>query len=157
MDPIIRHEYRSRSIAFLELWYHSGWRLKIYGITPDAERPDSALISGARTIAMAALPQPAVTQDRYGVGFMGVHQGRGSNLVFVDWWENENELFHRSFVSSPAKPNEFSNVTATGPSACVWDLAVMSFERQAWVAAVLQAPGGPDLARYLDAHFEGMI
>lgn len=156
MVPFIRNPYRSRSISFLELWYHAGWRLKVYGIAHDAEHPAHGLVERARELAAACLPMPAITDDRYGVGFIGVHEGQGSNLVFVDWWANENELNHRVFVSRPDRPLAFTDVTATGPTACVWDLAVIGFERQAWVAAALQAPGGPDLARYLSSHFEGM-
>lgn len=156
MVPFIRHPYRPRSISFLELWYHAGWRLKLYGLACEAERPSAALVDRARELAKACLPQPAITNDRYGVGFIGVHEGLGSNLVFVDWWANENELNHRVFVSGPDRPLAFTDVTATGPTACVWDLAVIGFERQAWVAAVLQAPDAPELGRYLSAHFEGM-
>lgn len=157
MVPHIRQPYRSRSVSFLELWYHAGWRLKVYGIACEADHPRAELVDCARELASDCLPQPAVTVDRYGVGFVGVHEGLGSNLIFVDWWGHENELTHRVFVSSADRPFAFADVTAIGPTACVWDLAVIGFERQAWVAAVLQAPDGPDLSRYLAARFEGMV
>jgi hypothetical protein len=32
--------------------------------------------------------------------------------------------------------------------ACVWDLCVMSFERQAWLETVLLNPAGVDLETY---------
>ena len=36
------------------------------------------------------------------------------------------------------------------PVACVWDLAVMAFEREAWIEFVLK-PAEPDIDAYLAA------
>ena len=41
------------------------------------------------------------------------------------------------------------DMTATGPAACVWDLRVIGFERDAWLSKVLRNPGGPDIDAYL--------
>ena len=35
------------------------------------------------------------------------------------------------------------------PAGCVWELAVVDFERRAWIEDVLANPDGPDLERYL--------
>jgi hypothetical protein len=43
-----------------------------------------------------------------------------------------------------------------GPMACTYELAVVCFERQAWVDCVLAAPQ-PDLAAYLAARFNGDV
>lgn len=149
--------YASRSIRFLRLWEERGWRMKVYGIAYRREKPAPRLVAAALRLTGNCLPDPAVTATRYGVGYVGVHQGRGSNLVFVDWWEDENELHHRVFTSTPDHPGVFQDRTATPLTACVWDLAVMGFERQAWVASALQAPGRPDLGRYVATRFQGEI
>ena len=87
---------------------------------------------------------------------MGVHEGRGSNLVFVDWWAHENELHHHAWVSPEGEFQHFDYVTPAGLAACVWDLAVIGFERQAWIDAALDT-SPPDYSRYLDAALEGSI
>jgi hypothetical protein len=87
--------------------------------------------------------------DRYGVGFMGVHDGRGANFVFVDWWANEDELHHHAWLSSKEKPGA---LLVTGPgdfTACAWDLAVIAHERAAGVRHVLARAQGPDIDAYL--------
>jgi copper chaperone CopZ len=91
--------YISRPIAALGTWRHGDWRMKEYTIAyrRDAARPE--LVEAAEATAADALPTPAITPTRYGVGFLGIHDGRGGNLVFVDWWENENDLHHHVFVS----------------------------------------------------------
>lgn len=147
--------YAPRPIRPLGVISNDGWRVKVYGIAYEGERPSEELVLAASRIASEVLPFPAVIDGRYGAGYLGVHAGRGHDFVFVDWWEDENELHHRVFVAPAGEPDAFEEVTATGLSACVWDLAVMCFERQAWVETVLTNPAGPDLdayaARFLDA------
>jgi hypothetical protein len=152
----IDHPYRRRHIRLLELWNAGGWRLKLYGICREPEGPAAGLVDAARDLALEILPRPAVTPSRYGVGFMGVHQGIGASMVFVDWWERQNELHHHAWRAEGAAPIEFEYVSPLGLMACVWDLAVLSFERQAWVAGVL-LPSRPDLQHYLESALGGEV
>jgi hypothetical protein len=39
----------------------------------------------------------------------------------------------------------------------VWDLAVIAFERDAWLDAVLRNPAGPDVERYLATRLDADI
>lgn len=148
--------YQRREIRLLERRAIRGWQMKLYGISCEPGGPDPALVAAALQLAAGVLPQPAVTPTRYGVGFMGVHEGRGSNLVFVDWWARENELHHHAWVSPEGEFQHFDYVTPIGLAACVWDLAVIGFERQAWIDAALVTPH-PDFTRYLDTALEGSI
>ncbi len=143
----LQEPYQARPIRFLELWRESGWRLKVYGIAYQRPLPRPELIEAAKAVVrphlLEALPKC------YGVGFLGVHDGRGANFVFLDFWADENELHHHVYVSPTDKPAQLEYVTPTGLAACVWDLRVLCFERQAWIDAVLANPTGPDLERYL--------
>ena len=85
----------------------------------------------------------------YSVGFLGVHDGRTANFVFVDWWADENELHHHVYVSPADAPARLEHATPTGLAACVWDLRVMAFERQAWLDTVLKRAGGAGFDAYL--------
>jgi hypothetical protein len=40
---------------------------------------------------------------------------------------------------------------------CVWELAVVDFERRAWLEDVLVNPGDPDLDRYLTRRFSAEV
>ena len=142
--------YQRRPIRFLELWQDSGWRLKVYSIVYLGEQPRQELVQAAKQVAQRWLRQPAAPNQRtYGVGFLGIHDGRGANFVLVDWWADETELHHHLYISPADRPTELQYVTPTGLAACVWDLRVLCFERQAWVDTVLANPAGPDLAAYL--------
>lgn len=147
--------YAPRRIRFLHLWEPTAWRIKVYGIACADAGPSEALVSAGKRVALERLKQTAASHAHYGLGFLGVHEGRGANFVFIDWWADENELHHHVYVSYPDAPERLEYAMPTGSIACVWDLAILSFERQAWIETVLDNPDGPDpeayLARRLDA------
>ena len=143
--------YRSRPIRCTGIWTVDGWRLKRYGIAYDREQPRPELVDAAYRVARSRLPQPAMSDSCYGVGFVGAHDGRDGCVAFVDWWANEDELHHHLYVAPIDRPGELAPAGPTDFTACVWDLAVLAFEREAWLTAVLQNPSGPDLERYLQA------
>ena len=132
----------------MEVWAHADWRLKVYSIAyqRDSARPE--MVARAKEIARENLPVPGVTAGRYGAGYLGVHDGRGFVVVFLDWWANENELFHRVFVNGGGNSLDFRRAGPDELVSCVWDTRVISFERDAWVAAVLANPAGPSLDAY---------
>jgi len=149
--------YAARSVRFLGLWKHRGWRMKVYGIAYQGELPSQALRDRATALAARDLPSPADGESRRGVGFIGVHEGRGANLVFVGWWANENELHLLVYTASHERPVALERVSSGGLTGCVWDLAVIAFERRAWIATALLDPTAPDLDGYLATRFEGEV
>jgi hypothetical protein len=149
--------YATRPVRCLDILSFDGWRLKLYGIAYRGERPAQALVDAAVAVARERLPRPAVADDRYGVGFVCAHDGRGDNFVFVDWWAGEDELHHHGWRSTKEEPH---SLRLTGPddfTACAWDLAVIAHERSAWVRHVLARPEGPDLDAYLDDRLDGQV
>lgn len=153
----IRHGYHPRRVRFLELWESVGWRIKLYHIALGEKGVRGELVEAAKAMARGRLPSPAVIPGRFGVGFMGIHEGRGSNLVFLDWWADENELRHHVFISYPEAPAALVDVTSTSLSGCVWDLGLVAYERDAWVETALSAAGTPELERYLARRFQGPV
>ncbi|MDQ1590018.1 MAG: hypothetical protein QOG71_645 [Pyrinomonadaceae bacterium] len=145
---LLQEPYEPRPIRFLEEWTIDGWRLKVYGISYRRARPRAELIEMAGRVARESLP-PARVGGNYGVGYVGVHDGRGANFIFVDWWADENELHHRVYAAPSDELKDLPEITATGLSVCVWDLRVQCFERVAWLEAVLTNPRGADLEDYL--------
>ena len=143
--------YAPRPIRFLDLWRVEGWRIKVYGIAHARPLPRPELVAAARGIATRQLHSLPIDIRHYHVGFLGVHDGRTANFVFLDFWADENELHHHVFVSPTAQPDKFTYVTPTGLSACVWDLRLQAFERDAWVTHVLQRGEAPDFDGYLAA------
>lgn len=133
--------YKPRPIRFLEFWEWSSWRVKIYGICSDKEKPENKFIEIAKAIGSKKLPLPAVTTERYGLAFLTIHQAEMFNQIILNWWERVNELRHHVFKAEPEKPYTFNDITTTGEAFCVWELRVLGFEREAWIESVLKNPG----------------
>lgn len=152
---ISHHE--PRPVRFLELWTIDGWRLKVYGISYDRPAPRAELIQAAKPMASAFLREKPTKLTHYGVGFLGIHDGRGENQVFLDFWVNENELVHRYWVSKPDEPEDLHDAPEDHNSVCVWDLSVQCFERQAWIDCVIANPHGPDIELYLARRLDAVL
>lgn len=160
----IESSYQTRPIRFMQLLEINGWQIKVYGISAHRESPDSAIVEAAQELAQAQLPMPpvwsaapgsgsTVSEDRYGVAILIVHEGREGNFVLVSWWVGENMLQHHVYYAPPNPPFTFEYLSPTGLIACVWELAVLAFERQAWIDTVLANPSGPDIDAYLTRQF----
>lgn len=155
MTLALSEKYVARAIRCQEVWGTDGWRVKVYGIAYRRPAPRPELVAAAKWIAAEVLPRPADGEHRYGVGFLGAHDARGGCYVFVDWWADENELHHHPFLGP--SPEELRPARPEESIACVWDLAVVEFERRAWLDSVLKDPQGPDIARYLAAQLSDHV
>lgn len=122
----LKEPHQTRPIRFLELWQEAGWRVKVYGIAYQRPLPRPELVEAAKRVARAHFVS-ASGRTHYGVGFLDVHDGRGANFVFVDYWADENELHHHVYVSPADEPVALEYATPTGLVACVWDLRVLWF------------------------------
>ena len=81
----------------------NGWSIKVYG----NERPSPVLVEAAKDLARLRLPNPAATDERYGLGILTVHEGRDANWVLIDWWAHEDALQHHVYSSPLGHPERF--------------------------------------------------
>jgi len=146
----LQESYKLRSIRYIELFEELDWRLKVYGISYKDELPNPHLIEIGKDIARQRLPQPSITENRYGIGFLCIHEARDANFFLLEWWSDENALNHHIYTSSFDSPTEIKEITLEGPNICVWELRLLCYERQAWLDNVLANPKGPDLESYLN-------
>src|SRR5438876_6544907 len=139
--------YEPRAFRFIELLAINEWRMKLYGIAWRGESPPAELLEAAKRIAAEELPN--APSNNYKLGFIGAHGGRDACFVFVDYWGNENELFHHVFLSRANQPLTLAPASPADSSVCVWDLHLQAFEREAWIKHVLRKSDHPDLDGYL--------
>lgn len=149
--------YRPRAIRYLDEWRIGPLRMKVYGIAYRGDRPSEALQEAARGIAGQRIGESLAATAHYGVGFVGIHEGRDGNFVFVDWWADENELHHHVYVSTLERPRELQYKTPSGLAACAWDLRLLCHERDAWVDCVLKRFDDPDIEAYLARRLEADV
>lgn len=144
--------YETRNIRCLGVSDLGGWKTKVYEICQHkdiraADGSQSPVITEAKEIVATMLEQPPHSPDRYGVGFLIVHRGKDRNWILMDWWY-EREILKQILLSSPLDNPAQITVEHGNLLACTWELAVIAFERQAWVDTVLNNPNGPDLEGY---------
>lgn len=134
------HPYAPRPVGFHGIREYGGWRLKRYAITWNADALPWPEFEPGTELALAELPRPARAEERPGVGFLIAHRGRNADYLVLGWWDRANELPLRVFIREggsawrPARGSE---------SLCVWDLQVIWFEREAYVATLMD-PACPD-------------
>ena len=140
--------YRPRHLRFIRRQDLGDWRIKVYAIATFGRAARSELVEPAVTLAARTLPQPAVSEERPGIGFVIAHDAASVCFGLIYWWQSANELHQRVFVSPLADPGNFQRLENPG-AGCVWELGIIDFERRAWLEDVLANPAGPDVDCYL--------
>ncbi|MES2305189.1 MAG: hypothetical protein V4558_06765 [Gemmatimonadota bacterium] len=131
--------FAPREIRWLGRGEMLGFAIKMYSINVRREPIEKERFTAAFPLLLGALPAPAMAPGRPGVAITIFHQGQGVDYVILAWWDRENELPLRVFVSEhgghdwrPAQGSE---------SVCVWDLEVLWRERELYVAQVMTGAG----------------
>lgn len=146
--------YEARTIEFINQAASNGWRIKIYGIAPKLSPLPNDIVSAGKEMVLQHLPQPAITEHRYGVGFLIMHRGTMRNWFLLDWWENE-DIMHQKLFSSPLDdPGSITPEADKSLIACVHELRIVAFESGAWINTVLCEDRTPSFDDYLKLRFE---
>jgi hypothetical protein len=157
-ERLIRIEtpYRPRHLRFIRREDLGDWRLKLYGIATNGNVPRPELIEATMLLAPGVFPQPAVTDERHGTGFVIVHDAATASIALFYWWQSQNELHQRIYVGPKDDPGALAQISDLA-AGCVWEIGIIDFERRAWLEDVLANPDGPDVERYLDRRFDGDV
>lgn len=137
--------YSKRSIRFQGLKDIAGYQLKIYSILHEKRTFNEKLLLQALDLSATVLPQPAVNDDRPGVGFLILHQGLTADYLILSWWDNENELPTYIFVYDKVA----WRMAHSSESFCVWDIEVMWQEREFYVSTFLTKSCADKIGAYL--------
>ena len=149
--------YGARAVRFFGYLDAGDVRLKVIGITLCGERPHARLVEAAKVVAEQHVRERPTRHSHYGAGFLGLHDGRGENQVFLDLWVNENELLHTVWVSPKGDAAALRRCEEDHKGVCVWDLAVEARERELWISHLLGNARGPDVAAYLAARWDADV
>lgn len=142
--------YLARRIAPIATWREAGHAIKVYGIhrDPDLDGPmlSDEVAASARAAMRAVLQKEAAHERSHDLGFGIVHVGEEAVWLLLDWWMTGGIVCQRMLSAPLAQPDAFT--PATEPAlACVWELAVIAHERNAWVRHMLTPE--PDARAYL--------
>ena len=142
--------YSPRRIDPLGTWREGGHSIKAYGIHRDADYAGPILaepvIASVRAAVRDVLHEHGGDPRSHGLGYCIAHVGEEAVWLLVDWWISGGIVCQRMLSAPLAQPATFTPVTAPA-LACVWELAVIAHERDAWVRHMLTAR--PDADGYL--------
>jgi hypothetical protein len=146
--------YKPRSIRFLGIEKHHVWSIKVYSISHRREYISSDTLEEIK----AHLPQwfeltRTQTESNYAVATMIAHEGREGNFAILSWWTEENMLRLYAYLAKSENPDKYELISDKGIVTCIWEMAVLWFERNAWVKFVLQDPDNPNaINNYIQQH-----
>lgn len=137
--------FRARARHWLGLTRAGGHTLRTYGVACGDEPLDRERFQPGVAAVLERLPEPDWNHGRPGAGVLILHQGTVADYLVMGWWDRQNELPLRVWIRyadgwAPARDDE---------SVCVWDLEILAFERDAWVATMLSDGRPESLQRYL--------
>lgn len=142
--------YHPRPVSFLGTDSVAGHKLKLYAIHPLNQSFVQSRFTGAWDLALPALPPPDELAGRPGVGFAILCQGAIDDYFVLCWWDRQNKLPTRVYVRGPEGWRSASGSESFG----IWDLWVIWWEREAYIATMLEGhQNGPDV--YLATIIEG--
>lgn len=93
------------------------------------------------------------------LGFVILHRcGNEFYFLLLQTWRNNNELWESVYARHSDAEPDFTKFEFTGNhrgTFCVWEMAAVVYEMQAW-RRFLHSPREPaDISRYLDERFSG--
>ncbi|MFK8849709.1 hypothetical protein [Streptomyces sp. Ac-502] len=144
--------YAPRSVRTLEHGTANGWTVKRYAVSALRELPPAEVHAFAWDAVRQSLPEP------YAEGlchaFSVVHEDADGVYVVVGWWSANRLILHtRTWLADWADLKRLTEAPGHA-TACVWELAAIGCERDAWVEHVLRRDP-PDIGRYLAAGVHG--
>jgi hypothetical protein len=159
--------YQSRHLHALGSERVGGYTLKVYSITVEEEDPDPAVMHAALvkaneylTTQRAQTPQCGIDWwqlPTHGAGFMTVHIGRDAVFSLLDIWVDGAMLRHHVWVAPLDRPTAFESFRQSDLTMCVWELAVTTHERSAWLEHMFRPPAHRNPDAYLADVLSGRI
>ncbi|MDQ0467230.1 hypothetical protein [Labrys wisconsinensis] len=129
-----------RTVVRLGPWSCGGVPLKTYGILADAAAPlGEPLVAAAQQAVDGASAQLAATAHE-GLGFVILHRGTQGIWLLLHWWVHGGICAQVLWRSEIAGPVSFAPL-GRPLMACVWELALIDYERRAYVRTVMAGRG----------------
>ena len=148
--------YQARFVASRVPVLVKGYRLKCYEMFHDAARWKEASIgTDGWPGLLGKCLSPTEDADEHKCGFAILHHARDGTYLLASRWFGGNMLKHEVFmVQGPAGAARLESIAASRIVACVWELEVIKFERDAWVRTAMAGLGKPES---LDAYFAAQM
>ena len=152
--PEVADRWEPREVTWLGLREVAPWTVKQYGIAlRDDHEPARA---AAEATTNATLDRVARGPEEHrGLAFTQLHRGRQSWWLLIDAWLHGGMISHHVFFALMDDVTNWRPSPPDGPSFCAWELAVIEFERRAFLTNIFAAGTRVDREAYLAARMSG--
>ena len=138
--------YKPRRAWFQELMQVGSMFIKVNAICADGKAIDDAVLAEAKAKILEAEPD-MVRTPQLGAGFAILHEGEEGRWLLLHWWLGGGICARKLWRADLAPDAEFEDAPVH-LFACVWELAIIDFERRAWTeTAMSQKPVSDYIAR----------
>jgi hypothetical protein len=148
----IKSSYLQRPVRFLEIHLHNDWQIKLYSISIKNEYVSKENVQKAKQHLDNWLSKSSIYNlETYKIATLILHEGKEGCFAIINWWIDENML--QNFVYLIEDGQDYKLFSANGITTCVWEMAILWHERNAWVKHVLMQNEKPDFKAYLNEQF----
>lgn len=142
--------YKPRPVRFLEVYDCQGWQIKIYSISSINNLVQEKKVVAAKQQIPTWLKAANLYElDTYKIATLILHEGKEGCFAIINWWIDATMIQHFVYLATNEKPNEFALYSHNGIITCVWELAVLWHERNAWMKHILLQSTQPNVEAYL--------
>lgn len=142
--------YHTRPTRFLQIIDHREWKIKLYSISIKNERISQINIDEALGYLDEWLSKSKLYDlENYKIATLILHEAKEGCYAIINWWIDENMLQQFVYLKTG---KEFELYSDRGIITCVWEMAVLWHERNAWIQHVLKKNENPDIGSYLNDH-----
>lgn len=142
--------YKPRKVEFYRLEETNDWNIKVYTITcRNAFESKGVLENVIENLPILLERSKLLGFETYKAAFLIVHEGRDGIWSLLNWWIGGEMLQSTTFYTDFNKPSKIQTRPKEGFMACVWEMAVISFERKMWIEHILKKAKNPDFTGYL--------
>lgn len=133
--------------------------LKWYNLATE-DRPVLAAIEAAAKNYLASEANGGMLSELGELGFAILHRcGEDFYFLLVNSWKNNNEIWETVYAKDSDATPEFSRFQAGvhhRATFCVWELAAVMHEKDAWRRFLVSQRGVNDQLDYLEDTYEGV-
>ncbi len=148
----IKSSYLQRPVRFLEIHPHNDWQIKLYSISIKNEYVSKDNVQKAKQHLDNWLSKSSIYNlETYKIATLILHEGKEGCFAIINWWIDENML--QNFVYLIEDGQNYNLFSANGITTCVWEMAILWHERNAWVKHILMKHENPDFKAYLNEQF----
>lgn len=137
--------YRPRTAWFVKRVDCGPAEIKLSAISAPAAQIPQADVARVEDVIRAESAKLVHRSDHMGAGFAIVHAGEEALWLLLHHWTDGGIATHRLWRAPLGTEAPFQPVVSDA-MACVWELAVIDFERRAWMTTVMS---GKPLSDYL--------